>query len=117
MTAHRNLTLWTDEEDRILMNCRPRLTFEKIAKVYLTKRTASACVKRYELLIERKQAPPRTTLASSREIAPEASAYSSEEYGSRQLYHAMLRYALKHGHLLSLSMAQVRARAKIEGVA
>ncbi len=43
-------------------------------------------------------------------------AVSAAADGSARLLRAMLAYGLRHGHLLSLSMAQVRARATTLGI-
>lgn len=107
---------WTAWEDGILLRLRPRQPFPTIVRNYLPGRTASAAQKRYELLIRKGHEKPRPDYKSCRPPEPKVEKLPPTAYASRQLYHAMLLYGLRHGHLLSISMAQIRCRAKAEGV-
>jgi hypothetical protein len=113
---------WTAEEDAILLRCRPRQSFNEIARNYLPGRSGAAAMKRHELLAQKGVEVAPRALKKMEYVRPDkvppkpVERITPELRGSRGLYHAYLRYGLKRGGLPGLSMALVRCRAKAEGI-
>lgn len=55
-TGHRNAAIWNEEDDQILISARASgLNWQPIALTHFPNKTANACRKRHERLMERRQ--------------------------------------------------------------